>query len=235
MEDEILKILRDQIWQFVGALFGLVALVVSVWVALRSGQKKRLSIVDPLRMSLIRNADKLADRMEVFFDGAPVRDGALAEVTLLNSGTVEILGADFVEPARFSFGEKARILYAEVIESDPANLGASVQIDSGKVILNPLLLNPTESLRLRVIGTGIEWIRLNARIAGIRRIEDFSNVSVGQRVFLFVLPVSAVIALCALALAFQSGFLLGFAAAGVLGFMMQQLYLLRHRLVTRHQ
>ena len=101
----------------------------------------------------------------------------------------------FVEPVSISFNPGVKILSAEIIETNPANLKPNLKLSENKIIHEPLLLNEKDSLTIKALLTGFKdnaKILPNARIAGVREIKvleskkNYRNWIPMTRFFLFL-------------------------------------------------
>jgi len=98
--------------------------------------------------------------------------GYAALIEIKNSGKLPITKEDFVTPLSFSFGDKATVLEAHIVKQVPPDLLASLAIVDSVVRLNPLLLNPADSVVFGVlVDGGRKKVRASGRIVGISRIK----------------------------------------------------------------
>jgi len=167
-------ILRDQIWQFVGAAFGFAAIIVSIVLYRTQRRRKALSydiITFPTPLLSVDNEVK--GKVQVLFDGNPVQDVYLVTLEFINSGNVPIVPADYVRRVSVSFGESARILTCEVVKTDPDNLEASVDIEATRVALEPVLLNSGDAITLKFLVSGFDVIEFDGRIVGVKHVHKF--------------------------------------------------------------
>lgn len=67
-------ILRDPIWQFVGALLGLVAIGVTVYPFLVQKNKKSLSYKIENKTALLTVNDEIKGKLQIVYDGIPIKD-----------------------------------------------------------------------------------------------------------------------------------------------------------------
>jgi len=227
--DQLMEILRDPLWQFVGAVIALLGIVVGIVLQYRFRPRKALQY-QIRSLPLVVYQKIVKDRIQVLLDGAPVSDAGLVTVTLTNTGNVSILPSDFVEPVTLTFDDASEVLQAEVTGSSPSNLGGTLTNDSKTVVLNPVLLNSGDYLSLSVLAKPLgAQPRIDARIVGVSRVSGLGTgvpffgmaIALGGLVFLILFSI--------LALALRSGHLgmlvAGFLLAGVYGYMLQQLYL----------
>ena len=181
-----MEILRDQIWQFVGAAFGLVAIIVSIVLWWTQRRRKALSFDIISRTPLLSVEDKVKGKLQILFDGEPVQDVHLATVIIINSGNIPITSADYERPVNLSFGEEAQILTAEVTETNPDSLQASVDIEATRVVLKPVLLNGGDSITLKLLVSRLGGISVDGRIVGVKDIRTpAAQIAAYKRLLVF--------------------------------------------------
>jgi hypothetical protein len=191
--------LRDPIWAFVGAT---VATLVSFILFRLQQTRKALSYTIISQSSLLNFNEEVKGDLKIMFKGRIVSDVSLIIFKIFNSGKLPILSGDFERPMAFDFGNQAEILSAEVIEVTPKNLQALVRTEEKKIILEPLLLNSGDSMKLKVLLTGFNnCLNLNARIAGVpeisivNRTELPSSIRFQYRVLVVLLSIAVLLAL----------------------------------------
>jgi len=176
--------LRDPIWEYRGVCVGIISFIVSLGVTFLiyswQRQVKSLSYGIVSSAPLVSVQDDVASRVNVTFDGSPVPDVRLAVVRVVNSGNVPIEKQDFERPVSFTFGKetKGKILDAIVAQTTPPGMGAAIIQNGNTVAIKPALLNPNDSITLRVLLTGGDWqIEADARVVGVPEIvkADFSQ------------------------------------------------------------
>jgi hypothetical protein len=172
----MLEILRDQIWQFVGATFGFVAIIVSTVLYWTQRRRKALSYDIIVSSPLVSAVDEIKGRLEIYFDGKPVQDIHLVGVKIINSGNVPIVSADYERPVSLSFGREAEILSAKALEPNPDSLQASVDIEATRVVLKPVLLNGGDSITLTSLVSGLSEISVDGRIVGVKDMRELAGV-----------------------------------------------------------
>lgn len=160
--------LRDPIWQFVGIIVGMAVAFLIFWL---QQSRKELSYEIVSQTPLVSVQDEARSRLQISFDGKPVEDVTLIVLRLQNSGNVPITPADYIRPVTFNFGQSAAILSAEVTESVPSNIGASIKTVSDTVELAPVLMNGDDSMTLKVLLTrGDGTVSADARIVGVNQL-----------------------------------------------------------------
>ncbi|MFZ3064412.1 MAG: hypothetical protein WA277_03895 [Nitrospirota bacterium] len=143
----MIEFFHDQTWQFIiPTAIAVLAIVVSILIYLKQRQSKLLSYEILTHTPLLSLEEKIKGKLQILFDGKPVEDVNLIEVRIINSGNIPILSTDYEYPVNLGFGEKTKILTAEVFQTNPKSLKATVNIEGAKVILRPVLLNSGDSI-----------------------------------------------------------------------------------------
>lgn len=166
------EILRDPLWQFIGAVLALVAIIVSVFLYRRQRRNKELSYEIISNTALLTMEEDVRQKMQILFNGKPMEQVYLVVLRIVNSGNLPILTTDYVRPVSLSFGEEAQILTAEIAETNPRSLHASAKIDGKRVVILPTLLNQGDTIKLKMlVGKSIGQITVDGRIVGVKDIK----------------------------------------------------------------
>ena len=175
--------LRDPAWQGIGAIAGVAALVAAlatVLLALRA-QRRRSIAYGYTTLPVVSVGDEVQDRVKVLFRDRQVTKVHLQELTVVNTGAQPITPADF-EADLIIRVAGGRALSADLVLSHPANLGVRLQPheDADKYITEvhvpPLLLNPAEGFRVKLLVTGESPTpEVSTRIAGITELGWFDG------------------------------------------------------------
>jgi hypothetical protein len=169
-------ILRDPM---VRTILAIVAICVTVGLFLAGRRRKRLSyLLSDTRVLGVHEAVN-PSRVQILFDGAPVTEVRLVIITVNNWGNEPIRVDDFERPLRFSWSEPAKILTAEVIEVSPESLQPTIKAGVNEIVVDPLLLNPGDWLRIKILINQLSKLSVDARVVGIKRI---SKVIAGGKV-----------------------------------------------------
>ncbi len=168
-----MRILKDPVWQFIGTIIGIIAIIVSLVLYQMSQPIKRLQ-VEILSNSPVMsvNAD-ISREIKILYKDKPVQTLSLILLRFENTGNQPIRESDYSEPIRISISPKGEIGEVTVQETKPKGIdfgptiSASNQIDLAKVLLNPGDQAVLKVLTVNNDGT----LNVEARIAGISNIE----------------------------------------------------------------
>src|SRR5262245_49431283 len=124
----IQEILRDPLWQFVGAVIGILALFASLLVAKLQRPRKRIAYY-VTSIPFLTVEEQMRKHVEVLYKGEPVRDVHLQDVWMSNVGNSPVFPHEMIAPISLRFGGNSTILAADVVERSPSNLDVSIQLD----------------------------------------------------------------------------------------------------------
>jgi len=184
--------LRDQVWAFVAVVVAVViavaTIVTMVVLHIRQRQHKSLSYEVISVLSLLRRTEEVEAKIEMLFNEEVVRDIHLAVVRIVNSGNVSIKANDYERPLSLNFGEKSRVLSAEVSETVPSSLHATVRLDgANKVVVEPVLLNAKDSFKVKVlVSQPNEQVKVDARVEGVKEVGILKEQTGRLTLFLFL-------------------------------------------------
>jgi hypothetical protein len=168
MAHDLVTILRDPM---VRTILAIIAISITVLLFLIGRRRKSLSyMVSDTRVLGVHEAVN-PSRVQILFDGKPVTDVRLVIITINNSGNEPIRVDDFERALRFSWAEPARILTAEVIEVSPDSLQPTIEAGVNEVVLDPLLLNRGDWLRIKTLTNQVGKLSVDARVVGVKRIQ----------------------------------------------------------------
>jgi hypothetical protein len=169
-------LLRDPIWQFVGAILAGIAIILSVILFFVGQPKKELQVLVDTNASLINVSPEAAREVEVLYKGNPVGSAFLIQLHFVNSGNQAILESDFSKNTAIEFDPKLEIVDYAITSSDPENIGLTLtQTAKNRVEISPALLNPGDTVNLRFIVVGEErqasaTFNFDARVRDIKQI-----------------------------------------------------------------
>ena len=180
----MIELLRDPAWQFVGVLLALIAIAATIIIYLLQRQKKRIAFNLVSKNQLLTVREELEGKLQVLYDGQPARDIRLLVIRVSNVGNVAIATNDYERPLSFSTGLSSKVLSAVVTDVDPPNLDVDLGVNESQIMIKPVLLNPKDSLTIKCLVSDFsDQLNVDARIIGVRKIEDAGTSSGYQTVF----------------------------------------------------
>ena len=173
----MIEIIRDPIWQFIGVILAVVAIIITVIFFLYQRQKKAISWQIISNTPLLKIDDDIKRNLQVLYSGKPVQDIQLIIARIINTGNVSIKSTDYEGPINLNFGKNAQILTAEITKTSPNNLKASANIEGNGVIIPPTLMNSRDWITLKILVSQFdEPITVEGRIVGVKEIEENTDL-----------------------------------------------------------
>jgi len=173
-----MNVLRDQVWQFIGAFLGLITLGATIYLFLFGQQTKILQVVVLANTSLVEVEQTVAQNIRISYKGEDISNLSLVQIKLENIGNKPINEADYVRPIKLLFPPQARIIEASIAESNPTNIGMSIENDQNTATLSKVLLNPKDRVIVRFLIADIPPQVGNTPFQLDARIVEIQNVSV---------------------------------------------------------
>jgi hypothetical protein len=244
------ELIRDPVWQFVGAAVGLVgtisAVVLGVVIYRLQRRRKALSYELLTQTRLVKVEEGYDSAIEILYEGQSVADVSLITLKIVNSGNLPITEDDYEMPAVWTFGEEARVLSADVMETDPTTLQKMehlIALVKNDLVLGTWLLNPGDSITVKLLVSGFGGeISASGRIAGVKdlqMVKRSSLVDTSTRVtavlFLVGFAMGMIIAWIVpdMGEAISSVFIVLIIAGGATLLAYRWLQLTQHTIVTR--
>jgi hypothetical protein len=163
--------LRDPIWQFVGVVISIAALVVAIVAVKFQWLRKSLAYHTTFDRHVFFLFDKrFADRLQITLDGEPIKTLSTVDITVFNDGNIPIVPTDYVEPISIGFQEGARVFAHSIVEASPEGVKPVVTRTGNTFVVDPLLLNPNDEITIQFLVEAEPMARhsISARIAGVK-------------------------------------------------------------------
>lgn len=172
-----------EIWNIVGAIAGLLAVAVALFVFFqdRSDKTQRIEVHQISRTTLVNPAlSSPPRRVEISYNGRKISDYAVFQFRISNVGGQPIRTADYEVPVTLDFGNVSELLWAEQTDSDPRTLRVETEVKNKVVELSNVLLNPKDWFMLEIAVVPepgkIPGAEPGGRIAGVKHIEYVLSV-----------------------------------------------------------
>ena len=142
--------LQNPLWQGIGAIVSIIALIVSSFITYdiyqKSVQISELTIERGYSFDPIDFGESSNRRIKMSVNGEPISNARVYYYTLTNTGKTPITPNDYTEPIKISIKKPFRILTVEKSTSKPKSIvNEWSKIDDSSFQLKPLLLNPRDS------------------------------------------------------------------------------------------
>lgn len=151
---------------------GIISILIMFMTYVITRNRREISWTPLSDAQVVRVKFAVRRRIKIYFDDKPVSDLNLRLVTfrLRNSGDAPIPPDSFTGPITATFGTKAEVLDAEILDTTPSNVKSRVEKsfawDTKKVLLGPVLLNSGDFLDVKVLLTGYRG-EINVKDPGI--------------------------------------------------------------------
>lgn len=198
-------ILRDPLWQFIGAAIAFAAVVATIAIFISQRRRKQLSYEVISSTPLLSMREELEGKVSILFGDTPVQRVHLLIIRFENSGNVPIPASDYERPLSISLGADARILSAEITDVTPASLSVDFSQAENGVVFQPVLLNPKDAFAIKILVSDVaKEIHADSRILGVHEIRREDGRATGS---LVVAAVGSLIAFAGLAISFGIEFI----------------------------
>lgn len=195
----MIEFLRDPIWQFVGSVLGLIAIIVTTYSYFIQRRRKSLAYEMLTDTKLLTVGEEIMGDVKILFKSDYVKDVHLVLLRIQNKGDLAIKPDDYEEPIILSFGKNAKILSAEVTSVSPQNLNPNLTILESKIEIEKILLNKSDNFTIKLLLTGYErQIETETRIIGIQKMRRVINWK--GLISAFVGPIGGVLVFAAIVL-----------------------------------
>lgn len=177
----MLELLRDPLWQFIGAMLAVAALGASFLIYQLQRSRKAITYEVISRTNLLTVREELEGKLQVLYEGEPAKSLTLIVLKVWNSGNQPILSVDFERPLSFCTGKASRLLTAAVTYVEPPELVAEFEAAENFLIVKPGLLNSGDAVTFKLlVRDASSSLCPDARIVGVksvRRAGEGSKVS----------------------------------------------------------
>lgn len=169
----MLEILRDSVWQSIGAVFSIAAIFASFAIYRWQRRKTAFTYLVKSAYPLLKATEELHGRLSVQVDGVAARNIDVMFIEFQNSGNCPIARNDFDVPVAIAFKPPVRIISAVVDIESPRNLGVNLGLEEQQVTLTPMLLNPGDKFTLKLLlsSDSLKYVILG-RIMGVKHITE---------------------------------------------------------------
>src|SRR5947208_7078313 len=121
-----IDIWHDTAFQFVViAVVTLLAAVItsfiSFWIFRKQRNRKEISYEVVSNAPIASINKEVKDKVEILYEGKPVKDLSLLVLKVWNSGNVAVKPEDFIEPIKFKF-EGRTIISRDLLDTEPKDL-----------------------------------------------------------------------------------------------------------------
>jgi hypothetical protein len=134
--------------------------------------KRDIQCVTISAAPLVKISKGFKEDLQVSYRGRIIEDANSIILKIKNSGKSAITPSDFVRPIAFMFSSNTEIISAEVLATEPKNLGAEISITKNNIELQPLLMNSGDSILISTIVALFDGnIAVDGRVVDIKLIK----------------------------------------------------------------
>lgn len=168
----MLELLRDPLWQFIGALLAAITVAVSLWIFVAQRSRKRLLVERIARVPLIAGGSKGIPGIRITFGDRELKSALVVLVRVRCTGNVPIVADDYESPLRLQFEDSAAVLSADAIDTTPIGIPILLTCDGAAATVSKRLLNPGDLFTIRLLVENSKGrLQATARIAGVARLD----------------------------------------------------------------
>lgn len=159
-------------WKFFLTLAITIASVaVPVWLWQIDLKSKALSLTVKSTAELQPKGIDSLDGIQLSMDGKALESPYVSVLEFSNSGSRPIVTTDFEGPIRISTEGTSRLVKVRTTSSNPPSLEPALSLAEGVVLLQPLLLNPGDTVRITAVAAGAKpAFTARARVVGVTEI-----------------------------------------------------------------
>jgi len=163
--------LRDPIWQFFGAIVGVITIVISYIFFKKQQKQKNIAYEIISSTDLLNVNSEVKSKLHVLFEQKPVEKLSLLVIRIYNAGNEPILATDFEKPIFIEFGSTSEVLEVGIDKVSPNDLQPKIERTPKNITLQPLLLNGGDAITLKILLASFDdVVDVKGRIAGVKHI-----------------------------------------------------------------
>ncbi len=176
MKRALSSIIRDPIWQFIGVIIAVIALIIAILPFF--GKDKALQIVILSRSSLVKIDESVVNEFTIPFQDKTIESLDLITIKLENSGKQSIRPEDYEIPITFIFPESSTVIGAKVVETFPPNIPFDVSSQDNRAIISKSLFNEGEKIILEFKVINLPSEINNVPFSVTQRIYEISDIPI---------------------------------------------------------
>lgn len=169
----MLDLLRDSLWQGVGAGLSLIGTLVTLWAFYVQRSTKALSF-SHFSYPVFAIADQsLATKITVMHQNRQVDRLSILWLDFSCNGKLSILRSDFERPISVTVDSSVTLLEAQSVKRRSTDQIASLNCESGRCEIAPMLLNSGDTLSIKLLiegDTSKSSFVVDSKIVGVRDI-----------------------------------------------------------------
>jgi hypothetical protein len=168
---------RDPLWQFIGVVISIVALLFAIYALRVQSTTRRISYLVTRPLPLLFPFGKFLNAgVRITVGDVEVDELFIFEVLLWNSGTNAIPSQDYESPISICFRDPPNFISCDIVDPSPPALRIQVERKDTAFQIAPALLNPKDGFTLRFLTDqeSVEIPQIVGRINGVREFHEAS-------------------------------------------------------------
>ena len=163
----LMKLTLD--WKFwLGIGLTILSVAAPIWLWRFDLASRALEIQLRSKTALSPLVSRSAPELRVSFNGQELLEPYSSIIEISNSGSKPILASEIEGQIKVKISKPSRLLRAQIISRRPLSLTPLVTTEEQRLVMAPLLLNPSDSVTLELLtDRGSPNFLADARIAGI--------------------------------------------------------------------
>lgn len=159
-------------WKFFATLLAALAgVVVPLFLWQFDLASRSISVQLVSSVALQPEAGSTVQDLQVVLDGVRIESPYLSTLQLINDGTKPIAASDFEAPFEIWINKDRQFVRARILSTQPTGIPGSLVSEKGIVKLQPLLLNPEDSISFALLTSGGQPVfEPHARVAGVQKV-----------------------------------------------------------------
>lgn len=169
-------------WKFfLTLLFTVASTVVPVWLWQADLSSKAITLTIKSAADLQPQGLGRLEGIQMSIEGKPLRTPFVSVLELTNTGSRPILAADFEGPLKIAVAKPSVVVKAQLGSATPTSLEPRADLIESMVVVQPLLLNPGDVIRLTVVTADARpEYSVRGRIAGVQEVTVNDAQSAGK-------------------------------------------------------
>lgn len=173
----MLQFLRDPLWQAVGAILALAALIASIWAIIEQRRRKRISYQLLWDHKIVDSLHLHNSKLVVLFDGREVDQVSLLIIEIKNTGNVPILPSDFIKDITISLNDDSIILGAGIAGTSCSDMDIDFVLEKDSIAINGTLLNSGDYFAIQILVQDYRHFKIGCRISGVKDIKEIAPIT----------------------------------------------------------
>jgi hypothetical protein len=169
--------MKDRLWQIVGAIAAIIAVIVAIIIFYLSDAKMEKSLLAEVISSsklINTNISSETQNLKVFYRNKEIPNVIVSTLRIINDGKQPIRSEDYESPIIIRLN-KSDIISSKVISKIPNNLKISLEDTLSSVLISKTLLNAEDQFLVEIVSTPLDGkesaiTSVEGRIVGIKNI-----------------------------------------------------------------